>query len=188
VRALLLLSQAESGQLVLQKSRLNLGEVVEDLVEQFQIPAEAAGVRLTADVAPECYALVDRVQIERLINNLLSNALKFTPEGGQVRMALKPSPEHIEMVVEDTGCGIAPEYLSHIFDRFYRVPGSGAKSGAEQGLGLGLSFVAWIVKAHRGKIDVESSPGTGTRFTIRLPGDGIGADTLELAGEPASFS
>ena len=87
VRALLLLSQAESGQLVLQKSRLNLGEVVEDLVEQFQIPAEAAGVRLTADVAPECSALVDRVQIERMINNLLSNAIKFTPEGGQVRMA-----------------------------------------------------------------------------------------------------
>jgi signal transduction histidine kinase len=92
------------------------------------------------------------------------------------------------MIVEDTGCGIAPEYLSHIFDRFYRVPGSGTKSGAEQGLGLGLSFVAWIVKAHRGKIEVESTPGTGTRFTIKLPGDGIGADTLELAGEPASFS
>jgi heavy metal sensor kinase len=188
VRALLLLSQAESGQLVLQKSRLNLGEVVEDLVEQFQIPAEAAGVRLTADVAPNCHALVDRVQIERLINNLLSNAIKFTPEGGQVRMALKRSPEHIEMVVEDTGCGIASEYLPHIFDRFYRVPGSGAKSGSEQGLGLGLSFVAWIVKAHRGTIEVESTPGTGTRFTIKLPADGAGADTLELAGEPASFS
>ena len=70
VRALLLLSQAESGQLVLQKSRLNLGEVVEDLVEQFQIPAEAAGVRLTADVSPECPALVDRVQIERMINKI----------------------------------------------------------------------------------------------------------------------
>jgi signal transduction histidine kinase len=90
--------------------------------------------------------------------------------------------------VEDTGCGIASEYLSHIFDRFYRVPGSGAKSGAEQGLGLGLSFVAWIVKAHGGKIEVESTPGTGTRFTIKLPGDGAGADTLDLAGQPASFA
>jgi signal transduction histidine kinase len=90
--------------------------------------------------------------------------------------------------VEDTGCGIAPEYVPHIFDRFYRVPGSGANSGAEQGLGLGLSFVAWIVKAHGGKIEVESSPGTGTRFTIRLPADGAGADTLELAGEAATFS
>jgi signal transduction histidine kinase len=123
-----------------------------------------------------------------MINNLLSNAIKFTPEGGQVRMTLKPSPESIEMVVEDTGCGIAPEYVPHIFDRFYRVPGSGSRSGAEQGLGLGLSFVAWIVKAHCGKIEVESSPGTGTRFTIRLPADGAGADTLELAGEAATFS
>ncbi len=68
------------------------------------------------------------------------------------------------------------------------MPGSGAKSGAEQGLGLGLSFVAWIVKAHRGKIEVESTPGTGTRFIIMLPRDGVGADTLELAGQPASFS
>jgi signal transduction histidine kinase len=103
-------------------------------------------------------------------------------------MALNPSPEHIEIVVEDTGCGIASEYLPHIFDRFYRVPGSGVKSGVEQGLGLGLSFVAWIVKAHGGKIEVESTPGMGTRFIIKLPGEGAGADTLELAGEAASFS
>jgi signal transduction histidine kinase len=105
-----------------------------------------------------------------------------------VRIALEPSPESIEMVVEDTGCGVASEHLPHFFDRFYRVPGSGTKSGVEQGLGLGLSFVAWIVKAHRGKIEVESTPGTGTRFTIKLPGDSAGADTLELAGEAASLS
>ena len=92
VRALLLLSQAESGQLALQKSRLNLGEVAEDLVEQFQIPAEAAGVRLTANLPTECFVEADRVQIERLISNLLSNALKFTPEGGEVRLGLHSSP------------------------------------------------------------------------------------------------
>ena len=181
VRALLLLSQAESGQIVLQKSRLNLCEIVDDLVEQFQIPAEAAGVRLTAELPPECSAEVDRVQIERMITNLLSNALKFTPEGGAVKMSLHVQPQCVEMVVEDNGSGIPTEHLPHIFDRFYRVPGQGTAPTPEQGLGLGLSFVAWIVKAHNGKIEVESTPGKGTRFIIRLPNEGVGSDTLELA-------
>jgi heavy metal sensor kinase len=181
VRALLLLSQAESGQIVLQKSRVNLREVVDDLAEQFQIPAEAAGVRLTADLPPECSADVDRVQIERMITNLLSNALKFTGEGGAVKMSLQVQPLFVELVVEDNGCGIPTEHLPHIFDRFYRVPGQGTAPSPEQGLGLGLSFVAWIVKAHNGKIEVESTPGKGTRFTIRLPNEGVGSDTMELA-------
>ena len=185
VRALLLLSQAESGQIVLQKSRLNLCEIVDDLVEQFQIPAEAAGVHLTAELPPECSAEVDRVQIERMITNLLSNALKFTPEGGAVKMSLRVQPQFVEMVVEDNGSGIPTEHLPHIFDRFYRVPGQGTAPTPEQGLGLGLSFVAWIVKAHNGKIEVESTPGKGTRFTIRLPNEGVGSDTLELASDVA---
>jgi len=180
VRALLLLSQAESGQLLLQKSRLNLCEVLHDLVDQFQIPAEAAGVRLTADLPSDCAAEVDRVQIERMVTNLLSNALKFTPEGGRVKVALQVTPEHVEIAVEDTGRGIPSEYLPHIFDRFYRVPGSGTAPGPEQGLGLGLSFVAWIVKAHRGKIEVESTPGEGTRFLIKLPSGGVASDTMEM--------
>jgi signal transduction histidine kinase len=101
-------------------------------------------------------------------------------------VALSPSPEYAEIVVEDTGRGIAPEHLPHIFDRFYRVPGSGTAPSPDQGLGLGLSFVAWIVKAHNGTIEVDSAPGQGTRFTIRLPAAGVGADTMELAGQPAA--
>jgi len=185
VRALLLLSQAESGQVILQKSRIDLCEVGSDLVDQFQIPAEAAGVRLSADLPEECFIEGDRVQIERMITNLLSNALKFTPEGGEVRLRLSAAPEFVEIVVEDTGRGIATEHLPHIFDRFYRVPGSGTAPGPEQGLGLGLSFVAWIVKAHHGKIEVQSTPGKGTRFIIQLPAPGVGSDSMELAGEPA---
>ena len=186
VRALLLLSQAESGQLVLQKSRIDLCEVIEDLVEQFQIPAEEAGIRLTAHFPPECVAEVDRVQIERMITNLLSNALKFTPKGGDVQVSVQPTPENIEIVVRDTGRGIATEFLPHIFDRFYRVPGSGTAPTPEQGLGLGLSFVAWIVKAHNGKIEVDSTPGSGTRFLIKLPAAGVGSDTMEMAGQPVA--
>ncbi len=185
VRALLLLSQAESGQLVLQKVRLDLCAVMRDIVEQFQIPAEAAGVHLSAELPPSCAVEADRVQIERMMTNLLSNAIKFTPEGGSVRVRVEPGPKGvpsaIRIAVEDTGCGIPQEALPHIFDRFYRVPGSGSAPGTEQGLGLGLSFVAWIVKAHRGKIAVDSTPGKGTRFTIELPAPGIFADTVEIA-------
>ena len=183
VRALFLLSQAESGQLTLQKSRMNLSEIAEDLVEQFQIPAEAAGVRLIADLPGECLASVDRVQIERLITNLLSNALKFTPEGGVVKLAVAAEDEGVRLVIEDTGRGIPTEHLPHIFDRFYRVPGQGTAPSPEQGLGLGLSFVAWIVKAHRGTITVDSTPGKGTKFTIHLPSEGVGSDSLELVGK-----
>lgn len=185
VRALLLLSQAESGQLVLQKSRLDLSDVARDLVDQFQIPAEEAGVRLRADLPAECPAEVDRVQIERMITNLLSNAIKFTPRGGEVRMSVRPGPERIEIVVEDSGRGIATEHLPHIFDRFYRVPGSGTAPTPEQGLGLGLSFVAWIAKAHGAAIHVDSTPGQGTRFTISIPAPGAESDRLELSGQPA---
>ncbi len=179
VRALLLLSQAESGQLALQKSRLNLCETLEDLVEQFQIPAEASNIRLTADLPGECFAEVDRVQIERMVTNLLSNAIKFTPENGRVSVQLRSYGDHIEIAIEDTGRGIPTEHLPHIFDRFYRVPGSGTAPSPEQGLGLGLSFVAWIVKAHDGKIEVASTPGHGTRFTISLPGANVPNDVLE---------
>jgi heavy metal sensor kinase len=169
VRALLLLSQAESGQLALQKSPLELKEVVEDLADQLQIPAEAAGVTLEASAPDSCTIEADRVQIERMITNLLSNAIKFTPPGGEVRISAQAEGDVVRLVVADTGRGIAAEFLPHIFERFYRVPGSGAAPGADQGMGLGLSFVAWIAQAHGGSVDVESTPGKGTQFTVTLP-------------------
>jgi len=169
VRALLLLSQAESGQLALQKMRLDLSSVVRDIVEQFQIPAEGARVELSADLPAECPAEVDRVQIERMLSNLLSNSMKFTPAGGRVHVALRNSPESIEIEIADTGCGIPEEHIPHIFERFFRVPSQVTCGNAEPGLGLGLSFVAWIVKAHGGTIRVDSAPSKGTRFTVTLP-------------------
>lgn len=169
VRALLLLSQAESGQLVLQKAPLDLAEVVTDLVDQFQIPAEEKDVKLTASLEACAPVEADRTQIERLLSNLLSNAVKYTPKGGSVRVVVGPArePGWTKLSVEDTGVGIPAENLPHIFDRFYRV--RNAQTNTIQGLGLGLSFVAWIVEAHGGRIDVASNSGVGTRFTVLLP-------------------
>lgn len=175
VRALLLLSQSETGQLVLQKSDVDLAGMVRDVVDQFQIPAEAHGVRLTAETPERCLVHADHIQLERLLSNLLSNAVKYTPAAGEVVVRLSGDAAQVTIDVEDTGAGIPDEHLPHIFERFYRVP----SAAPEKGLGLGLSFVAWIVKAHGGTIDVQSRSSGGTRFRVHLP-----ARELELVAAP----
>lgn len=165
VRALLLLSQSETGQLLLQRTQFDFADLARDLVDEFQIPAEEKAVRVTVGVEPTLPVLADRIQIERLITNLLSNAIKYTPHGGQAHLAAHTENGNLVLTVEDNGVGITPEHVPHIFDRFYKVP----SSDPEKGLGLGLSFVAWIARAHGGTVDVDSEPGRGTRFTVRLP-------------------
>jgi heavy metal sensor kinase len=170
VRALLLLSQAETGQVVLQKQNLDLVELTAETVDQFQIPAEGAEIHLKfISNCEKCHGEFDRVQIERMLSNLLSNAIKFTPAGGCIEVVLNREGGEAEICIADTGRGIAPEHLPHIFDRFYRVPGSSELASPEKGLGLGLSFVSWIARAHGGTVDVQSEPGKGTTFKIRLP-------------------
>lgn len=169
VRALLLLSQSESGQIPTHKVVVDLSELVEDLVDQFQIPAEAQGVKLTQTSREPVVCEVDRTQIERLITNLLSNAIKYTPQGGWVRACAEVASDNVRLIVEDSGVGIPADHVQHIFDRFYRVP----DPNPEKGLGLGLSFVAAIVKAHGGEIRVDSEPGRGSRFDITLPAGNV---------------
>ena len=179
VRALLLLSQSETGQLVLQKTAFDLAELVRDLVAEFQIPAEERNVKMTAALAPACPIVADRIQMERLITNLLSNAIKYTPPGGDAHVTVNCDGANITLVVEDNGVGVPRDHLPHIFERFYKVP----SSDPEKGLGLGLSFVAWIARAHGGSVDVESEPGHGARFTVHLPvGAPSAADKPVLAG------
>jgi heavy metal sensor kinase len=182
VRALLMLSQAEGGQLALQKSDLNFAEMLRNLVEEYQIPAEAEGVRLSAELPDTCRLYADRVQIERLITNLLSNAIKYTPRGGNVELRMWQQGDEVKLAVRDTGVGIAPDHLPHIFDRFYRVP----SADPEKGLGLGLSFVAWIVKAHGGTIDVESELQKGTQFLVSLPAGPVSSAPSEAPAFSAS--
>ena len=176
VKALLLLSQSESGQIPMNKGAVDLAELLADLVDQFQIPAEASNVKLTYQHSESVLCEVDRTQMERVITNLLSNALKYTPAGGWVRAWTEKSGPNVRLVVQDSGVGIPQDHLPHIFDRFYRVP----DPNPEKGLGLGLSFVSAIVKAHGGEIIVDSEPGKGSRFEVVIPRGAVRA-TVETA-------
>ncbi len=169
VRALLLLSQSETGQIPMNKSVIDLSAVVKELVDQFQIPAEAHSLKLTHVEQGPVLCEADPTQIERVVTNLLSNAIKYTPAGGWVRAWAEAAGSNARLVVEDSGVGIPQDHLPHIFDRFYRVP----DPNPEKGLGLGLSFVAAIVKAHGGEIQVESNRGKGSRFEITLPAGAV---------------
>jgi signal transduction histidine kinase len=124
----------------------------------------------------------DKIQLERLVSNLLGNAIKYTPAGGRVVARLCGEAGWANFTVEDTGVGISPDHLPHIFDRFYRVP----SADPEKGLGLGLSFVSWIVKAHGGVVTVESEPGKGTRFTVALPAGPMDLEPRESPALPVS--
>jgi len=167
VRALLQLSQAESGQLVLNKAPMDLAAVTRDMAEHLLLAAEDKAQELTIDCPAPAVTLADRVQIERLITNLLSNAIKYTPVAGRIQLTVKHEGAAVVLSVTDTGQGIPAAHLPHIFDRFYRVPNSTANP--ERGLGLGLSFVNWIAHAHGGSVHVASEPGRGSCFTVTLP-------------------
>ncbi len=177
VKALLHLSQAETGQVVLAREAVELGALVEKVIEQFHLPAEAQETKLTCR-AQSAVITGDRVQLQRLISNLLSNALQFTPPGGRVDVEVAAKGDSVDLVVADTGCGIAPEHLPRIFDRFFRAPESHGRTW-EKGLGLGLSFVNWIAKEHQARISVESRVGEGTRFTVRFPALPGGPEVLQ---------
>ncbi len=177
VNTMLLLSQAESGQLLLKKEPRDVSALVRDVVEQFEVAAEEARLHLKSDLAPGCIAVVDRLQFDRLVSNLLTNSFKYTPEGGEVRVEVSRRNGNVELVVADTGHGIPAEHLPHIFDRFYRVPAF--ERGESRGMGLGLNFVAWIVKAHGGRIAVDSTVGKGSRFQVTIPESNRQSERLE---------
>jgi heavy metal sensor kinase len=168
VRALLMLSQAETGQIEIRQEPVELGKIAADLAEQFSIGAADENIALTWALEPGAVVSGDQTQLERLVTNLLANAIKYTQPGGSVSISVSHKDDSVELVVADSGIGIAPEHLPHVFERFYRVN----RDHPQKGLGLGLSFVAWIVKAHRGTIDVESELGKGTTFRVTLPRTG----------------
>ncbi len=167
VRSMLLLSQAESGQVALQAVLVDLSRAVMEAAGHFELPAAAKGLTLSV-VAPErCMGHVDPIQFERLAMNLLSNAFKYTRPGDSITLTLSRFEREVVFTVADTGPGISAEHLPHIFDRFYRVRDDSWDE--DKGIGLGLSFVQWIAQAHGGKVEVRSTEGQGATFTVTLP-------------------
>lgn len=169
IRALLQLAKAEGGQTVLQLQDLDLVGLVREVTSDLEIPAMDREVTIRTQLAPSGGMLGDRIQLERLLYNLIDNGIKYTRQGGFVEVSVKIVEDGHKIAIEirDNGKGIAPEHLPHLFDRFYRIPTRDA--GAQKGLGLGLSFVSWIVKAHNGEIQVWSEVDTGTSFTVTFP-------------------
>ena len=143
---------------------MDLSEVAGEAASLLEPWFSAAGVRLEPVLAP-VRVEGDPTRLNQIVTNLLTNALKFTPGGGTVEMVVRPDDGAAVVEVGDTGPGIPPEELPHVFERFWR----GSTARTTGGSGIGLSVVAELVGAHEGTVEASNAPGSGARFTVRLP-------------------
>ena len=168
IKDLLDFSKIEAGKMVQYKEPLSLAEVIPRVVEAMKADAEGKNIRIEI-LHPLSSSIIqaDQNSMEGIFNNLISNAIKYTPERGRVTISLDDDDSFVKVSVTDTGIGIKGEDIPRIFDKFYRVKSSDTRQIV--GTGLGLSIVKSIVDAHMGTISVESTEGKGTTFTVLLP-------------------
>jgi len=164
---LLFLAQVEAGKLTLELADVDLDDVVAEAVEAAKPLADEKGLTLRAAVDASAPLVGDRGRLAQVVDNLVSNALKFTNEGGTVEVKVSSSNGEVVLEVCDTGIGIAAAEHAQLFDRFFRS--SEATERAIPGTGLGLTIVKAIVDRHEGVIEVESGAGEGTTMRVRLP-------------------
>jgi signal transduction histidine kinase len=165
VEELLLLARSDSGAVEIRREPMDLSAVVAETLPRLGDLAAARGVVVSLDSAPA--AMVgDRERLAQLVTILTDNAIRFSPPGGMVHVAVGAANGRARLAVEDLGPGIRPEDLPRLFDRFWRAP-----DAPPGGVGLGLSIAAWIVQQHRGQITAENRPGTGARFEVSMPVD-----------------
>ena len=172
VESLLFIARADNAEAVLSKHACDPAAIAREVCDFFSALAEDRGLSLVCE--GEGAAEADEVLLRLALSNLISNALRHTPRGGRVVVRILRTPAGCEMTVADTGPGIAAEHQARLFDRFYRVDAARTGGGAEGGFGLGLAIVKSVMTLHGGTVSVESSPGTGTTFRLRLPSS-IGA-------------
>ena len=162
------LAQVDAGQLTLVRISTDLGGLIEQAATMFRPQALEKGVAIVTEVSEDLPVVdVDPERIAQVLRNLVSNAIVHTPAGGTVMLTAQSRGHEVAVTVSDTGIGISPEHLPHVFDRFYRVDRSRTRQTG--GAGLGLAIVRQLVVAHGGSVTVDSTPGQGSAFTFTLP-------------------
>jgi signal transduction histidine kinase len=159
------ISEAETGTMRLQLERVVVSDLIGEVIDLYQYVAEDKNVSVTATCAKNVVVAADRNRFIQVLANLLDNAIKYSLPGGQVSIKVHQEQHRTSIAFEDQGIGVAPEETAKIWDRLYR----GDKSRSQPGLGLGLSLVRAVMHAHRGQVDVQSTPGQGSVFTISFP-------------------
>jgi two-component system phosphate regulon sensor histidine kinase PhoR len=158
---------SRNGQLIVTPHAVDVADLVRSSVSSAMPRAAAAGVELRAEIPPQLEAHVDSARISQVLDNLVSNAIKYSPDGGEVVVSLAQEDGNLACRVADTGMGMSPEDASEVFAKFFRT--SNVRRTAIPGVGLGLPISKAIVEAHGGTIDVDSTLGQGTTFTFRVP-------------------
>ena len=170
VESLLTLARADEGEAPLAMEQSDLRDLISDVAETAGMLGESTGVRVASEIPEAPVRMsVDVHRIRQMLLNLVTNAIKYPPAGGTVGLGLSDEAEAVTFTVRDTGIGIAPGDLPHIFDRFWRADPARSRTGERPGTGLGLAITKWIAEAHGGSITAQSRPGRGTIFTVRLP-------------------
>lgn len=165
---LLNMAAREAGLIALERTECDMTEVIKDQIDFHQPKAQAKGIQLKLEPLPDLPpVLANKQNMEEVLSNLITNAINYTPEKGEISVSARPGKQHLCISISDTGFGIAEEDLDRIFDRFYRVKNE--KTRYIVGTGLGLPIVKSIVEAHDGMIQVESKPGYGSTFVVYLP-------------------
>lgn len=177
LNALMDISEAQTGAMRLNLEALRVSELIDEIVELYRPFAEDSGIEVSVNCPENIHVLADRNRMRQVVANLLDNAIKYTDAGGRVAVDASEQDDQVVLHVRDNGPGIPPAEISKIWDRLHR----GDASRSKPGLGLGLSLVAAIVHAHKGRIGVHSTPGIGTTFTLYMQPASVEAPALAPA-------